>query len=630
MNIESKTIDELVDQEFLLQVFDVEDDIDREQLIARIRVRAMQLKATKIVDHLLAAYAKQRKKMEVVATKTTYQPLPDAEMEFLGQTYSTGVWIMKGGRIITLRETGESIACYHPIFISKIYKNHQTGEEKAEIKFQKRNRWQHIRADKSLIASASKIVALSQYGIAVTSESAKDLVRYLSDFENLNIDLIDEMVSTSKLGWIDKDFVPYCDNIDFDSETRFKDTYESITQKGSFDTWLKLVKSIRAKRQPELHIYLVSAFASVLLKKLDALPFVVNLYGATGKGKTVALMLATSVWANPDGNTYIADAKATNVALELRLDFLNHLPLMLDDLSQLENRYDDFSSLIYLLCSGKGRDRSNINLGLNKATTWKNIIITNMERSITSETMKGGAVNRVIDIGYDSDEMLFADGHGVVEVIKDNYGHAGKMYIDIINNMPDGELKRMQAEMFDVVSRINNALPADEQKEEKQLLPLSILLVADKICEQYIFKDGVLLEPADCFRFLKSKKEVDESERAYELICSDVRTNMYLYQTKDKDGKEYGKVLGKYDEQNGIVYIMLVEWRRMCEAYNFNEKIFFAWAKRKGLLIHDAGKNQKRIRLRGEDDTRPYTIGLKVSFSDDGFYGVEEDDMPFN
>lgn len=623
--IDEMSVDELVDAEFLNSIFDLDDELEREEKIARILIRAQKLKAGTIVGNLINAYKKKRKKMEVVPTKTSYQPIPEAEIEFLGQTYSTGVWIEKSGRIVTIRDTGEVIACYHPIFISKVYKNAQTGEEKVELKYFKRSSWRHIRIDKDVLASASKITCLSKYGIAVTSESAKDLVRFLSDFENLNIDLIDEMTSTSKLGWIEDSFVPYCEGIDFDSETRFKDTFNSITQKGSFETWMNLMKSIRAKKQIELSLYMAASFSSVLLKKLDALPFVVNLYGATGKGKTVAMMLATSVWANPDGNTYIADAKATNVALELRLDFLNHLPLMLDDLSQLENRYDDFSSMIYLLCSGKGRDRSNINLGLNKPTTWKNCIITNMERSITNETMKGGAVNRVIDIGYDSDEQIFESGHDVVELIKDHYGYAGKMFVDVIQSIGDASLKKMQSNLFKELDEINRRLPVDDQKEEKQLMPLSILLLADRLCEQYIYKDGYTLGAEECLRFLKSRKEVDESERAYELICSDVRANLYLYQVKD--GKDYGKVAGRYDEDTGVVYIMGTEWLRMTKDYNFNEKVFFAWAKKKGLLLYDAGKCKKRIRI---GTTRVYVIALKTSFVDDDGFVEIDGPMPFH
>ena len=44
-------------------------------------------------------------------------------------------------------------------------------------------------------------------------------------------------------------------------------------------------------------------------------------------GKTVSLMVAASVWANPDESRYIGDFKTTDVALEAKADMLNHLPM---------------------------------------------------------------------------------------------------------------------------------------------------------------------------------------------------------------------------------------------------------------------------------------------------------------
>ena len=44
---------------------------------------------------------------------------------------------------------------------------------------------------------------------------------------------------------------------------------------------------------------MAASFASVLLEPLKVLPFVLHLWGTTGTGKTVALMVAMSIWGNP-------------------------------------------------------------------------------------------------------------------------------------------------------------------------------------------------------------------------------------------------------------------------------------------------------------------------------------------
>ena len=93
----------------------------------------------------------------------------------------------------------EQIACYHPILPIERLRNLETGEEQIKLAFKRNGRWEEIIVPKVMITSASKIVALSGRGVAVTSENAKLLVRYLSDVENRNTGQIAVQYSSSKL-----------------------------------------------------------------------------------------------------------------------------------------------------------------------------------------------------------------------------------------------------------------------------------------------------------------------------------------------------------------------------------------------------------------------------------------------
>ena len=144
---------------------------------------------------------------------------------------------------------------------------------------------------------------------------------------------------------------------------------------------------------------LAASFASVLLPILGGLPFFVDLWGETEGGKTVSLMLACSVWANPDESSYIGDFKSTDVALEARADFLNNLPMMLDDTSKTSERIrDNFEGIVYDLCSGKGKSRSDKELGIRRENRWRNVILTNGERPLSSYVNQGGAINRILEL----------------------------------------------------------------------------------------------------------------------------------------------------------------------------------------------------------------------------------------
>lgn len=64
---------------------------------------------------------------------------------------------------------------------------------------------------------------------------------------------------------------------------------------------------------------------------------------------------------------------------------LNHLPMILDDTSKKNRRIEEnFEGVVYDLCSGKGKTRSNRDIGINAESHWNNCILTNGERPLTS------------------------------------------------------------------------------------------------------------------------------------------------------------------------------------------------------------------------------------------------------
>ena len=83
------------------------------------------------------------------------------------------------------------------------------------------------------------------------------------------------------------------------------------------------MKALRRTGRPEIKFSLAASFASILVSRLGALPFIVDLWGETEGGKSVSMMLAASIWANPDNNQYIGDFKTTDTQLEIRADLLN-------------------------------------------------------------------------------------------------------------------------------------------------------------------------------------------------------------------------------------------------------------------------------------------------------------------
>lgn len=596
INVELLTAKTILDDSVFDEIIDEKSEIERSKMELECFSRARELGVLTEFKKLLSAWKKEEKRLAKDSNSNQNRTILDGYTNFSFSENSgyenirCGAWIADDFGIKSFGMFGQEIlACYHPILPVKRMENAETGKEKIELAFRKGVKWKTIVVEKSHIASSNKIVSLSDYGVSVTSENAKALVRYLADIENMNVNIIPLQISTSKLGWINDEFMPYCQDVIFDSEAKFKATFDAIRPVGSREKWYKLAMDIRQSKRFEPKIYLVGALASSLLEGLNALPFVINLWGDTGKGKTVALMLAASVWGNPEKD-FISDPKSTPTALELRMNFLNNLPLLIDDMAQLKEKYNgDFSELIYMLCAGKGKDRANAGMGLNKSTSWKNVILTNGEHSLITETMQGGAVNRVIDVEME-DGYIFPNGNKVVESIKVNYGWLGFDFIQILKQIGLEQIKEWQQEFLQKINDFAKAKGVE--KEEKQTLPMSILLTADKIATDYLFQDGVYLDFETSVDLLKNKGEVSENERAYWFIMDSIGTHINRF-FPDQYGDYHGECWGCIDKGYAVINNNI--FNLLCEKGNFSRKSFLNWAEKKGYLL-TSGKNQTKTK----------------------------------
>lgn len=597
MNIESLDQKTILSEETFEEVIEETDLVLRERMIMELSDKSKLLGVKTKFDSMLKAYLKQEKLAKKaaecdhkqVSNNTTDFDIDDTDYRNL----SCGNWIADEQGVRMYVNIGnfpvEKLACSHPILPVMILENAETGKEKMKIAFRKGFFWKELTVDKNVLYSANRIVSLSDYGVIVTSETSKALVSYISDIESCNQFQLERQISTGKLGWIRGEFMPYGKSVIFDNEDKFKNAYEAVTQKGDRDEWYDLVTEIRSGTRIEPKIYIAGALASVLLEPLNALPFIVNLWGDTGKGKTVAIMLAASVWANPDGNEYVTDPKSTPTALELRLDFLNNMPMLIDDLAQLKEKYNgDFSELVYLLCSGRGKDRANASLGLNKPTNWKNVILTNGEHSMVTETMQGGAVNRIIDVEM-AEGYIFPDGNKVVETVKKNYGFCGKEFIDLIQDIGLDKIREVQQSFLTRIKE--KAKSQGVEKEEKQSLPMSIILTADKLATDYLFKDGMYLDFDTCVDLLKNKGEVSENERALDYIKETIAANIpkFNYATDYQ-----GEVWGEYDGTSDYIYVINNRFTKLCNEAGSQSKSFLTWATKHGHVMKD-GKGKSTI-----------------------------------
>ena len=612
--------DSILDDEVFIELFEMEDPILRSKTKVQLTRRAKQLGVKSDFEEIMKGYNQADREMKRQEQENRTVCTVDNYTNFTGphDRMYCGAWIADD-RGVFAQNSGrvDEVACYHPILPVERLRNLETGEEQIKLAYKRNNQWQDIVVPKTMITSANKIVALSGRGISVTSENAKLLVKYLADVENGNDDYIDVQYSTSKLGWINDQFIPYDTDIIFDGDNRFKQAFESVSDHGSFDVWLRHVRELRASGRMEVKFLLAASFSSVLVQVLGGLPFFVDLWGETEGGKTVSLMVAASVWANPDESRYIGDFKTTDVALEAKADMLNHLPMFLDDTSKTSARIrDNFEGIVYDLCSGKGKSRSNKELGINRENRWRNVMICNGERPLSSYVNQGGAINRILEV--ECGEKIYQDPQKTAETVKKNYGHAGKEFVEIIKELGEDEIRSIQKEFQKQL--------LDTDKMQKQSISLSIVLAADKIATDYIFKDGQYISVEEAKKVLIDRNELSDNERCYHFIQDKVAMNGHRFDAMTSCEK-WGIV------ENGYAIFYNSAFDQICKDGGFSKKSFLSWAAKKGIIQQDSkGNHTKQKKIDGKNSRCVFLqLNLEESVDNDGFASIDEtqEELPF-
>lgn len=482
----------------------------------------------------------------------------------------------------------EQIICRHPIMPVRRLVNIDSGEERLEIAYKKGRMWRKVIVEKSVIASASSILSLAASGVLVNCENAKLLSTYLLEIEQMNYDTIPEQKSVSRLGWVGSHgFSPYVEGLTFDGESNYRNVFNAVTEKGDFDEWLCIMRKLRSEKSVG-RLFLAASFASVILSPCGLLPFFLHAWGGTETGKTVGLMIAASVWGNPKPGEYITTFNSTLVGQEMTASFLNSLPMCIDELQiQSSAGVRDFDRIIYQLTEGVGKTRGAKTGGLQKTGTWRNCIITNGEHPISNTNSGGGAVNRIIE--FECAEKVYSDLVGLCAVIGENYGFAGKKFIELLKG--DGAFEFVNSLQKDFYREL---LAFDST--EKQAASASSILAADYIATEWIFKDDNNLTVENMAQFMTKKDEVSVNSRAYEFILELVARNPNHFKTNDF-GMYQGEVWGKLE--NECIYIIKSVFDREMGLAGFNSTAFLAWAKRQGLIAVKKERTTKYSRING-------------------------------
>lgn len=535
------------------------------------------------LEYVLKDLAKQAKEFGIVGIKGIYNAYvrglkqrKAVDGDFAGNItnftgcdfeLATGDWIADDTGIYKVNKFGdEEYACNHPITIKERLRNIDTGVVKLKLSYSENYKWKDIVVSKSILASSNKIVELSDRGVGVTTENSKTLVKYLYDLERHNYAEIPEKRCCSRLGWIDDEgFAPYCNQIEYDGDVNLAHIFKAVKSNGSFDAWKNEILAVCSYNYVN-KIVMAASFTAPLIKILGINNFFLHLWADTETAKTVSMICAASVYANPRIGRYIQTFNSTNVGKEKMAEIANSLPVFFDELEIATDRLS-FDREIYELSEGAGRLRGNKLGGTDKTGTWQTCFITTGEKPIISENSKGGAVNRIIELHCT--KKLIENGKETCDVIYNNYGMAGPIYIRHVER---------KKHLINDIYKNNYKMLESSLKTEKQTSIGAALITAFNLASGVLFEGKLTLTVDEVAKFLTAKETMSVHGRAYEYLLDFISQNSNRFRTTDNNGLVYGKVDGD------VCYINKSVFNKMCDEAGFNPTAFLHWLNNNGKL----------------------------------------------
>lgn len=396
--------------------------------------------------------------------------------------------------------------CRTPIILTQRLRSMETGEEKMEVAFKRDGTWHKAIYPRSTIFTARGITALADLGCTVTSENAKQVVKFLSALEAENIDIIRKADSTSTFGWQEgKRFIPGHDkDIVLDIDPSQRALAAAYCQNGTFKDWLEMMRPHR--KRDKFRFILAAGFTAPLLRIIKQRIFFVYNWGGSKGGKTAGLKAALSAWGDPE--RLMVNFNATQVGLERTASFYCDLPLGIDERQLAGNNQNSLEKIVYMIASGTGKIRGAKSGGIQAMHTWRTVALATGEEPLSTETSQTGVSTRVLEIygGPFDDEREASMMHQQSSI---NCGWAGPAFIGMLMHMDERSITSKYDEMMQFVYQLSKG------KSGSHIAGIAAVALTDAIIDTWLFESSEWLHRYEVGGF--DTKEAKDNPEALQI-----------------------------------------------------------------------------------------------------------------
>lgn len=519
-------------------------------------------------------------------------------------------WIYsdKGISVIDEKKYTPTSVCRTPIILTKRLKSIETGDEKIEIAFKRDGQWISATYPRSTIFSSRSITTLADLGCTITSENAKQVVRFLGALEAENIDIIPKADATSTFGWQPgKRFIPGHDKgISLDIDPSQKGMAAAYCQSGCMEKWLEHMEPHRAR--DKFRFILAASFAAPLLRIVKQRIFFVYNWGGSKGGKTAALKAALSVWGDPE--RLMVNFNATQVGLERTAAFYCDLPLGIDERQLAGNNQDALEKIVYMIASGTGKIRGAKGGGLQTVHQWRTVALATGEEPLSTDTTQTGVSTRVLEIyggPFDNEQ----DAGLMHQQAAMDCGWAGPAFIEKLIGLDERKICDAYESMQMYIRAISSG------KNGSHISGIAAVALADAMADSWFFggtekeepsnapdRTQAILEPlgisAASWEAAKRMAErilidqvennsTDVNENATQFIVDWVLSNKAYFGTN-----AVGTCLGMTSEQGNIAYIFPSMLNQALTKAGYSPRKTMKYLAERGLITATMDKSGKK------------------------------------
>lgn len=351
-------------------------------------------------------------------------------------------------------ETSDLDVCPYDLYPSRIM-DMSTDEDDHD----ERSAWVYVhprRGDvlfkmpQTLLSDTRKLHAfLLSRGMHVNPKQAKATQVYMTAYLNELSKVLDRERMYERLGWHEgrKSFVlpdaiyhrdgtvtPHQASRILEAATK-----NAVHVAGDQQTWFKLVEFYVGPSYHTSRFHFYAAFGAPLLHMTGHKGVLIAASGDTGRGKTTILKAAASIYGDPSGLLVGGGSYGSTInATFSMLGTFHSLPFFWDDTTEREP--DEMRQFMLHISTGKGKDRMHGNVHDGKVVTWETIVMSSANTDDVHRIMATGKdsaphLMRFISVPFDAidgstEAKLAADKF--IRGIGENYGHAGRVYLQYI------------------------------------------------------------------------------------------------------------------------------------------------------------------------------------------------------